>query len=280
MDAVLRSYGQHVKPTGTTGESGAPARKKPKKVVWLTDRPLGKPTPTAAPAAAAPPPGQTAGAALPPDPAYEQQIAGLTKGRDDTLAGLRNQQTAGLADYGYTAQNDAGGNAVGVSFDPNNPFSQAALLRKHLGQAQTGNSNRYAAAGQLYAGSLQNAQDTSQDQFNRSDDSLQRMALAFVLGNQGQANAARNQWEIDTGGASGERVGRLPTNPLYSAFTAAQQGGATSAPSDTGGMKVTAAGGPAALTKQTKNTTVKLASGWSIEYDAAGRPVRFIPPGG
>jgi hypothetical protein len=80
--------------------------------------------------------------------------------RDDTIAGLKQARTSGLSDYGYTETTGPDG-LPQIAFDPNNPYSQAALLRKHYQQAKLGNTTSYAAAGQLYAGSLQNAENAS-----------------------------------------------------------------------------------------------------------------------
>jgi hypothetical protein len=106
-------------------------------------------------------------------------MGGLTQTRDDTIGGLQQQRGAGLQEYGYTEDP----NTHAIAFDPNNPYSQAALLRKHYQQAKTGNTTSYAAQGQLYAGSLQNAQNASTDQFNASDDALTNAVINFLANN-------------------------------------------------------------------------------------------------
>lgn len=178
-------------------------------------------TPVTAPAvsasAATAPQGFTPPApTLPPDPAYQQQLASLGQSRDDQLLALTGERQRGLSDYGYSATLDPSGNVTGVAFDPNNPYSRAALLRKSYQQAKAGNTNSYAAAGQLYAGSLVNAQNTATDRFQQSDDALQKALVAFLANNQAQVNAVKNAYETGAGEALADSIGRIPDNPLYS----------------------------------------------------------------
>lgn len=53
-----------------------------------------------------------------------------------------------------------------------NPFNQMAMLRKHFDQTQKGNTNSYAARGQIYAGSLQNAKDATREGYNQDQAGL------------------------------------------------------------------------------------------------------------
>lgn len=220
----LNAYGQH-------GESGPPSWKKrhPAGAINLSSTGPGKAVDSQPLTKGAGPDLQTGNVAPtpfvpPPDPLYEQQLGALDKNRTATLAGLQNQRTQGLASYGYNVTTDSAGNPTSATFDPNNPYSQAALLRKHTEQSRTGNTNRFASAGQLYAGSLQNAQDETQQQFNEGDSALSRAALAFVLNNNAQMNEARNNYELDAGQASADRLGRIPTNALADFTTAAKPG--------------------------------------------------------
>jgi hypothetical protein len=243
---------------------------------------LGQPAPVAsAPSAPAGVSGAPQGftpttAGLPPDPTYQAALAGYGKTREDTINNLLVQRNQGLSQYGYNASVDDKGNVSGVTYDPNNPYSQASLLRKNYQQSKTGNTNSYAAAGQLYAGSLQNAQNNATDKFQQGDNSLINALSAFLTNNQGAVNAANNAFDVNSGTAFGDMVQRAPDNPLY---TAASNGGLSSAGPD-GQTAVTAANGPLALVAQQPNSTVKLASGWSIVYGPDGKPIKFIPPGG
>jgi hypothetical protein len=166
-------------------------------------------------------PGPTA---LPVDPTYDSTIAGLGRRRDDTLSGLDQERIGGLSNYGYTAQFDANGNATGIAFDPSNPFSQAALLKKRYSQAQNRDTNSYAASGQLYAGSLNNARAATTSANDQATDSQRKAVLAFLARNQQQRQGASTDYELGAGQAYGDRVQRAPQNPLYSAASPAATG--------------------------------------------------------
>jgi hypothetical protein len=152
-------------------------------------------------AMSAPPPPRPA-APLPVDPAYDQTIAGLGLKKDTTIQALDQQRLGGLSDYGYSATFDPNGNVVGIARDPNNPYSQSALMKKHFDQQRTGNTNSYAARGQLYAGSLQNAQNATTDNYNQADNGLQRSVMAFLARNQQQRGQANVDYELGSGQAS------------------------------------------------------------------------------
>jgi hypothetical protein len=149
---------------------------------------------------------------LPPDPAYQLTLGALGGTRDNTLAALAQNRQAGLSSYGYTE--DPSTHAI--AFDPNNPYSQAALLRKHFQQSKLGNTTSYAAAGQLYAGSLQNAQNASTDQFDQGDNALKTAIQNFLAKNTQDASAANNAYDFNAAQALGQSVQNAPSNPLYS----------------------------------------------------------------
>jgi hypothetical protein len=192
----------------------------------------------APPAAASVPPaaGPPGPVPLPPDATYEQQIAAAVRNRDATLAGLGQQRTQGLQEYGYT-ENQQGG----VAFDPTNPFSRASLLRKSYQESQAGNQTSMAARGQLYSGALQNQQDFTQAGFNQSDNALQRGLLAFLASNTGAKTRAGVDYETAAGAAEADRVGRAAQSPLYDALALSQ----TPAPA------AAAPGGPAPYNAKT-----------------------------
>lgn len=179
----------------------------------------GAPSITAPAAATAPPPAATAApdsgpAALPPDATYEQIIGALQRKRDTTISGLAGQRTTGLLNYGYTE--DAAGK---LAYDPNNPESQAAQLKKHYDQSRAGTGVRMAAAGQQYAGSYQNAQDTLNKGQLTDEDKLSKALQAFLSGNTQARTTAQTDYEFGAGQAYGDRVARVPQNPLYSPTT-------------------------------------------------------------
>jgi hypothetical protein len=152
-----------------------------------------------------PPP---AGAQLPVDPIYDQQVAGVNQGYGDALAGLNQQQLATLADYGYTATFDDQGKVTGLTYDPSNPFSRAALLRKHYQQAKTGTTNSLAAHGQLYSGAMVNAQDANDRGYLQGENTLQSGLTGRLTGFAQRRREAGTRHEQDLSQAGAERVGR------------------------------------------------------------------------
>lgn len=151
---------------------------------------------------------------MPPDPLYDQQVGGLGRQRDLTIGGLDRTRTGTLLDYGYNATYDAQGNATGLSFDPNNPDSRAAQLKKRALQAKAGTLNQFSGRGMGLDGSQINAQNINADNYQRSDDALQKALFAFLGGNQQARGQAGIDYELGSGQAYGDRLGRLPTNPL------------------------------------------------------------------
>lgn len=141
--------------------------------------------------------------ALPPDGLYEQQVAGLGRQRDTTLAGLATQRQSGLLDYGYTQ--DAAG---GLAFDPTNPYSQAAVMKRHYNQSRASSGINLAARGQFYSGAYQNAQDYANKQELQSSDQLQKQLLAFLSRNTQQAAEAGNAYETGVGAAGSDKLSR------------------------------------------------------------------------
>jgi hypothetical protein len=76
------------------------------------------------------------------------------------------------------------------------------------------------ARGQLYAGSLQNAQNATTDSNNQAENGLQRSVMAFLARNQQQRGQANVDYEMGSGQASADRISRAPSNPLYDPTTA------------------------------------------------------------
>lgn len=114
------------------------------------------------------------------DSTYNQGQSAITQGLSN-LGGYLNQGAQGLgSDYGVSGGGDV------TNFDPahppafsiadnvdvTNPFSRAALLKRAHNQNQAGNTNSMAAAGQLYSGALQNAQNNEGFQYQGGKDSL------------------------------------------------------------------------------------------------------------
>jgi hypothetical protein len=157
--------------------------------------------PVAAPPAVAPPPFNPN--VLPPDAAYDQQLATLGRSRDTTLAGLATQRQGNLLSYGYT-QDQSGG----LAFDPTNPYSQAAILKRNYEQSRRGTGVGLAAQGQLYSGAYQTAQDYGNQQELQASDALQKRLLAFLAQNTAGAAQAGSAYEQGVGQAGSERLSR------------------------------------------------------------------------
>jgi hypothetical protein len=204
---------------------------------------------------------------LPPDPAYQLTIGNLDKTQSDTLAGLTQQRGAGLQQYGYTETPGPDG-LPQIAFDPHNPYSQAALLRQHYQQAKTGNTTSYAAQGQLYAGSLQNAQNASTDSYNASDNALTNAVIQFLANNTQQQQGAGDAHDYNAGLALGQSVANAPTNPLSSPFSAAK--------GTTGSLA-----GSQVSTDKDGNVAYTMSNGYSIVYGPDGKtPLYFLDPKG
>lgn len=92
---------------------------------------------------------------------------------DDTIAGLNDQQNQALMGAGYNASFDPAGNLSGLTFDPTNPFSRAALLKRSYDQAQQTTNTSMAAAGQLYSGANQRAHNQNTFGYQQGSDALQ-----------------------------------------------------------------------------------------------------------
>jgi hypothetical protein len=140
---------------------------------------------------------------LPPDGLYEQQVAGLGRQRDTALAGLATQRNQSLLDYGYTQ--GAGGT---LAFDPTNPYSQAAVLKRNYNRSRASAGINLSARGQLYSGAYQNAQDYANQQELQASDALQKQLLGFLSRNTQQAAEAGNAYESGVGAAGGDRLSR------------------------------------------------------------------------
>ncbi len=121
------------------------------------------------------------------------------KQRDATLASLTQRRTSTLSDYGYD-QN--------LAFDPNNPFSRAALLKRHYDQSRTGDVNNYASRGQLYAGSLQNQLNERNFGQQQGEDSLQKQLIKFLANNAEQTNKAGTDYELNVMNAGAAKLDR------------------------------------------------------------------------
>jgi hypothetical protein len=175
-------------------------------------------TPKPSAASQTPPAAPSAGSGLPLDPTYQATIGGLQHKRDDLLSQYAGQRPKVLADYGYTASGyDAQGNPLGLSFDPNNPFSRAALAKRTADQVKSGTQNSMAARGQLYSGALDQAQAGNEFAYQQGSDALQKALVEALTGIASGERGAKTDYESASGQALGDSVGRAqsttPTPP-------------------------------------------------------------------
>jgi hypothetical protein len=163
---------------------------------------------------AAPPQYSTAN--LPPDATYDSVIGSLQKTRDDTIAGLIGDRGRTLTDYGFKE----GPNGA-LTFDPNNPFSKASVMKQTYDTNRRSTGQSMGAGGQLYSGAYQNSQDLINRNQLQSEDALTKNIQGFLTRNTQDQTAAGTSYETAAGQAYGDRVGRFQTNPLYDPATAA-----------------------------------------------------------
>lgn len=143
---------------------------------------------------------------LPPDASYLAGMESAARQRDDALAAITQQRTSGLSDYGYGPD---------LTFDPNNPFSKAALLKKSYDRNRRASGQGMAAAGQQYAGAFQNQQDLINRGQLQSEDALQKSLIRFLAQNTQRGEQAQTGYTNTANQLAAERVGRFQTNPLY-----------------------------------------------------------------
>jgi hypothetical protein len=91
----------------------------------------------------------------PPDASFTAEIEGLGKTYRSDLVGNTEGRKRGLSDYGFTEDETTGG----LTFDANNPFSRAALLKKNYDTQRARTGQTMAMSGNLYSGAGQHSQD-------------------------------------------------------------------------------------------------------------------------
>lgn len=92
--------------------------------------------------------------------AAETAYGNATRDYNTTTAGIQAQQLQTNYEYG------------GPSGDNSNPFSRAAMLQQAYQRNVNSTMNNYAARGQLYAGSFNNAQAIDSNNLNQGADAL------------------------------------------------------------------------------------------------------------
>jgi len=153
---------------------------------------------------------------LPVDPAYDAQIAALQRTKANTIAGLAAARTQGYANYGYTGTEQTDPvtgliSVTGLTFNPNDPFSKASLLKKTYDASRARSAESSAASGGLYSGAAQHAQDYGVRQQMQAEDALQKSLISFLGRNAQQQVQAGVDYETGAGQAYGDRVTRAST---------------------------------------------------------------------
>jgi hypothetical protein len=142
------------------------------------------------------------------DPTYLGQIAQNQATEEQTIGGLTGQRQRTLAGYGYSGQFDPSGKLTGaLQFDPTDPYSKAALLKRNYENQRRVTGRGMAARGQLYAGAAQSAQDVVTRNQAIREDELTKSLLDYLEGVStkiGEARTTRGQADINAGiGAAG-----------------------------------------------------------------------------
>jgi hypothetical protein len=83
---------------------------------------------------------------------------------------------------GITQQRGETERAFGFGTDTSNPYSQAKMLEKSYQTNQRSSTNSYAGSGQLYAGSLQNAQNTNRFNYDKGVDEAKTRYQSIIAG--------------------------------------------------------------------------------------------------
>lgn len=192
------SFGAGARPPKRGGKKpGPPSNKTP------APNPEATPTPTGAPP--------------PPDPVYDAAMQAALSQRQTTEANLAGQRTAGLIDYGY---NESGpidpltGHGA-LQFDPNNPFSKAAQLKRNYDISRRSTGYSSATSGGLYSGGYQTGQNAENYNQLKDQDELQKSLYAFLAQNYGDTAQAGVDYTTAGSTAYGDMMGRIRTNPLY-----------------------------------------------------------------
>lgn len=199
--------------TGGTSAPRAAARGGPRIGLGSAQRPytqrvgLGpaQPVGPAAPATGAAASAAAGPTSMPWDAQYNSSVGGADQRYADKMAYLGSQRV--LAQQGY-------GIDVGFNDYANNPYSRAALLRKSYDTAVRGSNTSYAARGQLYAGSLRNAQNANRSGYDQSYDSLNRDYLAALGDIDREKTSAKEDRERAIEEAGWQRLQGAQNEPL------------------------------------------------------------------
>ena len=172
--------------------------------------PGGPPAPSATPAAPAPDPNRWR-----LDPTYLQQLEQNAATEQTTVTGLTGERGRQLQRYGYAADFDPNTQQYtgNLRFDPTDPYSRAAALKRSYDAQRVGTGLQRAARGGLYTGAYQGAQDIVNAGQLQATDQLQKSVIDYITGVGGKiagARTARGQADIDAATAAQTRAANAP----------------------------------------------------------------------
>ena len=137
---------------------------------------------------------------LPFDAAYNDQLAGINKSYNDSIAFNTAATSMGLRGFGLEEQYK-------------NPFSRAGALESAWKRDQRTTLNSYASAGQLYSGALANAQLHDDNAYTSDLHNLQAEQDQFLAERLQAATDAQAQRQADTVQALNDWRARMEANP-------------------------------------------------------------------
>ncbi len=160
-------------------------------------------TQATATAAAQPPTPQ----AMPVDPGYDAATGAASYNLQTALQAAQYQRGQLGQTYGLGIRPDGS-----VFDDVSNPYSRAAEQQKAYDRARRGSTNSMAARGQLYAGSLQNAQNENANVAGRNRDALIRDFMGAQQAITQSEQGAQGQYLNAAAQAESERIARALAN--------------------------------------------------------------------
>jgi hypothetical protein len=179
--------------------------------------------PAGAPGAASAAPGGGGGAGvdydinIPVDPIWAAGRLTAEKQLETTQAGVVGQRTRGINEYGFTetaADPVTGETGIGA-FDPNNPFSKAALLKQTYDRSRRSSAQSMGSTGNLYSGAFQNQQDYVNRGQAGAEDTMLKGLQTFLAQNTLDKGQAKIDYLAANAAGDAARIDRLPSNPLW-----------------------------------------------------------------
>jgi hypothetical protein len=150
---------------------------------------------------------QSATQATPVDPGYDAATGAASYNLQAALQAAQYQRGQLGQTYGLGIRPDGS-----VFDDVSNPYSRAAEQQKAYDRAKRGSTNSMAARGQLYAGSLQNAQNENANVAGRNRDALIRDFMGAQQAITQSEQGAQGQYLNAAAQAESERIARALAN--------------------------------------------------------------------